>query len=182
MVFVLLILLLHVFLHILNVSYNFTQCLQEKIKQRDISYEANSKILTSKYLQDIENIYKLDFLKDIETHSHVLIYDWINEGDVSTMVEDIEMLNFDYDKHDDKMADWNFSTVEELRVKRLLLQDRDELHKDYFRFDFSVPELHFTAEESEEIDKIMEMVCTWNATENNLQIMYNNIIWLYIIV
>ncbi|XP_012535972.1 NADH dehydrogenase [ubiquinone] 1 alpha subcomplex subunit 10, mitochondrial [Monomorium pharaonis] len=124
---------------------------KEKIKKRGIPYEVNSKVLTSEYLQDIENIYKLDYLKNIITHSHVLVYDWTNEGDVSTMVEDIEMLNFDYeDKTAKKMADWRFESVQDLRTKRIHYDKRYYLHMDYARNEYTVPELHYTAEEDEE--------------------------------
>jgi NADH dehydrogenase (ubiquinone) 1 alpha subcomplex subunit 10 len=104
-------------------------------------------------------------LKDIETHAHVLIYDWTNEGDISTIVEDIEMLNFDYGKNDKKMADWRFSTVQEVRLKRLMCEDRRILHNDYHRFNLSIPEMHYTAEDDKEIKTLMATVCTYDATK-----------------
>ncbi|XP_011866932.1 PREDICTED: NADH dehydrogenase [ubiquinone] 1 alpha subcomplex subunit 10, mitochondrial [Vollenhovia emeryi] len=129
-----------------------------KIKKRGIPYEVNSKVLTTEYLQDIENIYKLDYLKNIKTHSHVLVYDWTNEGDVSSMVEDIEALNFDYEKGEKKMEDWRFENVQELRTKRKLCERRYLLHMDYIRNEFSVPELHYSADENEEIYHVMKTV------------------------
>jgi len=134
--------------------------LQEKIKKRGIPYEVNSKVLTSEYLQDIENIYKLDYLKNIISHSHVLVYDWTNEGDISSIVEDIEMLNFDYeDKTAKKMSDWRFENVQELRTKRKHYENRYFLHTDYWRNEYSLPELHYTAEEMKEKYEAMKMVC-----------------------
>lgn len=135
--------------------------MQEKIKKRGIPYEVNSKVFTSDYLKDIEKIYKLDFLKNIERHSHVLIYDWTNEGDVSSIIEDIEMLNFDYEKKSKKMADWRFENAQELRTKRLYLENRHWLHVDYLRHDYDVPELHYTPRECEEIEEAMKTVCTY---------------------
>ncbi|RLU21400.1 hypothetical protein DMN91_005773 [Ooceraea biroi] len=132
-----------------------TDAVKEKIKKRNVSYEVKSKVLTSKYLQDIENMYKLDFLKNIESHSHVLIYDWTNEGDVSTIVEDIEFLNFDYPKHDEKMADWTFSSIQDVRNKRLLYDGRDDLIRDYYRFEFKVPEMHYTPDEDALLDEVL---------------------------
>jgi len=79
------------------------------------------------------------------------------------MVEDIEMLNFDYeDKKAKKMSDWRFENVQELRAKRKLYENRYFLHLDYWRNEFTVPELHYTAEEDEEIFEAMKMVriCT----------------------
>jgi len=136
--------------------------LQEKIKKRGIPYEVNSKVLTSEYLQDIENIYKLDYLKNIITHSHVLIYDWTNEGDITSMVEDIEQLNFDYEKSEKKMSDWRFENVQALRTKRQHYENRYFLHLDYYRNELSVPELHYTAEEDEERYHTLKTVCTSN--------------------
>lgn len=136
--------------------------MQEKIKKRGIPYEVNSKVLTSQYLQDIENIYKLDYLKNIITHSHVLIYDWTNEGDINSIVEDIEQLNFDYEKTEKKMSDWRFENVQELRTKRKHYENRYFLHLDYMRNEFTVPELHYTAEEDEERYHVLNTVriCT----------------------
>ncbi|CAL1682917.1 unnamed protein product [Lasius platythorax] len=131
---------------------------KEKIKKRGIPYEVNSKVLTSEYLQDIEKIYKQDYLKNIITHSHVLVYDWTNEGDVSTIIEDIELLNFDYDKKAEKMADWRFESVQELRTKRQLYLNRYFLHCDYMRNEYSVPELHYTAEQDEERYNIRQLI------------------------
>jgi len=130
--------------------------IKKKIKKRGIPYEVNSKVLTSKYLQDIENTYKLDYLKNITTHSHVLVYDWTNEGDVNTIVEDIEMLNFDYERGAKKMSDWRFENVDELRNKRKYYENRHYLHMDYYRNEYSVPELHYTAQEDEERYYIMK--------------------------
>lgn len=119
----------------------------------------NSKVLTSEYLQDIENMYKLDYLKNITSHSHVLVYDWTKEGNITSIVEDIESLNFDYEKLEKKMSDWRFESVQELRTKRKLYENRYYLHMDYFRNEYNVPELHYTAEEDEERERVMKMVC-----------------------
>ncbi|XP_018347336.1 PREDICTED: NADH dehydrogenase [ubiquinone] 1 alpha subcomplex subunit 10, mitochondrial [Trachymyrmex septentrionalis] len=151
----------------------------EKIKKRGIPYEVNSKVLTSEYLQDIENIYKLDYLKNIISHSHVLIYDWTNEGDISSIVEDIEMLNFDYeDKTAKKMSDWRFENVQELRTKRKYYENRHFLHSDYWRNEYSVPELHYTAEEMEEKYEAMKMVPGYKYAKGyNYKLGDKNILW-----
>ncbi|XP_071568505.1 NADH dehydrogenase [ubiquinone] 1 alpha subcomplex subunit 10, mitochondrial [Temnothorax nylanderi] len=150
---------------------------KEKIKKRGIPYEVNSKVFTSEYLQDVENIYKLDYLKNIITHSHVLVYDWTNEGDVTTIVEDIEQLNFDYEKSEKKMADWRFETVSDLRVKRQLYENRFFLHVDYYRNEYSVPELHYTAEQDEERDTILKMVPGKYEKGFNPEFGDKNILW-----
>ncbi|GAB1859113.1 NADH dehydrogenase [ubiquinone] 1 alpha subcomplex subunit 10, mitochondrial [Camponotus japonicus] len=131
---------------------------KEKIKKRGIPYEINSKVLTPEYLQDIEDIYKQDYLRDAVAHSHVLIYDWTNEGDISTIIEDIELLNFDYDKKAEKMSDWTFENVQELRTRRLTYTNRFYLHADYMRNEFTVPELLYTPEQDEEISTMLRTV------------------------
>ncbi|KYM98921.1 PREDICTED: NADH dehydrogenase [ubiquinone] 1 alpha subcomplex subunit 10, mitochondrial [Cyphomyrmex costatus] len=151
----------------------------EKIKKRSIPYEVNSKVLTSEYLQDIENIYKLDYLRSIEEHSHVLIYDWTNEGDITYMVEDIETLNFDYeDKTAKKMSDWRFESVQDLRTKRQYYENRYHLHIDYWRNKYSIPELHYTAEEKKEMYEIMQTVPGYKYTKGyNTNLGDKNILW-----
>lgn len=149
---------IYVYLRDICLYVIFYRYLQEKIKKRGVPYEVNSKVLTSEYLQDIENLYKLDYLKNIVLHSHVLVYDWTKEGDITSMVEDIEQLNFDYDKSEKKMSDWRFESVEELRSKRRYYEDRYLLHLDYIRNEYSVPELFYTATEDEELQNIKEEV------------------------
>lgn len=121
----------------------------------------NSKVLTTEYLQDIEDIYKQDYLKDIVKHSHVLVYDWTTEGDPMTVVDDIEELNFNIYEPWGKMADWIFETTQELRTKRSYFQDRYYLHKDYTSMDQDVPELSYTAEETQEREELLDTVCIY---------------------
>ncbi|EFN82051.1 NADH dehydrogenase [ubiquinone] 1 alpha subcomplex subunit 10, mitochondrial [Harpegnathos saltator] len=124
---------------------------QERIKKRGIPYEVNSKVLTREYLTDIETSYKQNYLKKVMSHSHVLMYDWTEEGDVMSVIDDIEELNFNiYDKNG-KMADWIFETVQELRIKRTYLHERFYLHQDYLTIDLNVPELAYTPDEVKEI-------------------------------
>ncbi|XP_011691939.1 PREDICTED: NADH dehydrogenase [ubiquinone] 1 alpha subcomplex subunit 10, mitochondrial [Wasmannia auropunctata] len=151
---------------------------KEKIKKRGIPYEVNSKVLSSEYLQDIENIYKLDYLKNIVSHSHVLVYDWMNEGDISSMIEDIEALNFDYDKPIKKISDWRFESVQDLRTKRKHCENRYYLHLDYWRNEYSVPELHYTAAQDEEIHEAMKMVPGFTYAKGfNRMLGDKNILW-----
>ena len=39
-------------------------------------------------------------------HAQILIYDWSDKGDPEVVVEDIERVNFDFDKHNPLMCDW----------------------------------------------------------------------------
>lgn len=100
-------------------------------------------------------------MRNITNHSHVLVYDWTNEGDVTNLIEDIETLNFDYEKDSKKMADWRFDNAQELRTKRQFFENRHYLHMDYIRHDYDVPELHFSPEQNEERNKLLETVCIY---------------------
>lgn len=40
----------------------------------------------------MEDVYKRNFLKDISTHSELLVYDWSNGGDIELVVEDVERI------------------------------------------------------------------------------------------
>lgn len=85
--------------------------LLKRIKQRKNDVEVNSKVLSKEYLQTIEHQYKQNFLKEMENHSELLVYDWSNFGDVEAVVEDLERINFDkYDQYDLKLRDWRDST------------------------------------------------------------------------
>lgn len=101
----------------------------------------------------------------------MLVYDWTNEGDVSSIVEDIQTLNFDYEKGAKKMADWRFESAQDIRTKRKLYENRYFLHMDYTRNDFNVPELHYTAEEDEERTNMLKLVrlyTSYNFVHNGL--------------
>jgi len=81
----------------------------DNIKKRNIPNE--SKTVNEKFLETLEESYKLKFLRDIETHSELLVYDWTEPGDTEVIVEDIERIDFDVhdeDIHNPKMMDWRF--------------------------------------------------------------------------
>ncbi len=67
---------------------------KQRIKERNIDYEVNSKALTDKYLQDIDSVYKQKFLKEISLASELLVYDWSNGGETEVVVEDIERIGW----------------------------------------------------------------------------------------
>lgn len=57
-----------------------------------MDYEANSKVFTDKYLNDIDTTYKQQYLKEISVSSELLVYDWSNGGETEVVVEDIERI------------------------------------------------------------------------------------------
>lgn len=68
------------------------ETVKQRIKERNIDYEVNSKALTDKYLQDIDTVYKQKFLKDVSIASELLVYDWSSGGETEVVVEDIERI------------------------------------------------------------------------------------------
>jgi NADH dehydrogenase (ubiquinone) 1 alpha subcomplex subunit 10 len=86
---------------------------QNRLKKRNLDHEVKSKVFTETYLQDIENNYKQQYLKDISSHAELLVYDWSNYGESEVVVEDIERIDFDrFEKHDPKMKDWRLPPQE----------------------------------------------------------------------
>lgn len=65
---------------------------KQRIKDRKIDYEVNSKAITDKYLQDIDSVYKQKYLKEISIASELLVYDWSSGGETEVVVEDIERI------------------------------------------------------------------------------------------
>ena len=80
--------------------------------------------ITPEFLEVLDEKHKFKFLKDIEEHAEVLIYDWSVPGDVEVVVEDIERIDFDKyerheaDRHHLKMKDWRFNNEWEANDRR----------------------------------------------------------------
>lgn len=78
---------------------------KQRIKERNIDYEVNSKALTDKYLKDLDTVYKQKFLKEVSIASELLVYDWSSGGETEVVVEDIERIgefpriSFDIRRH-----------------------------------------------------------------------------------
>lgn len=79
-------------------------------------------------------------------------------------------MNFDYDKKAEKMSDWRFENMQELRTKRSFYTQRHFLHTDYITNDFKVPELLYTAEQVEEITNLLKIVCICNTSLFKIEI------------
>ena len=92
----------------------------ENLKSRG---QGEEKTLTPQFLETMEEAYKLKFLRDIETHAELLVYDWSQKGDSEVVVEDIERLDFeryDEDIHNTKMEDWRLRKDWNFSEKRWL--------------------------------------------------------------
>lgn len=46
----------------------------------------------NKFLAHMDDVYKRDFLKEINIKSELLVYDWSNGGEVELVVDDIEQI------------------------------------------------------------------------------------------
>lgn len=84
------------------------------IKQRNYCCEVQSEVLTASYLKVMEDMYKLEYLKKLSTHSELLVYDWSDQGDIEVVVEDLERIDFSrIDDQDPKIKDWVYHLEEE---------------------------------------------------------------------
>lgn len=86
--------------------------------------EINSKVLTTKYLTDLENSVKEKCLSWLSPHSHILIYDWSKEGNNIDVIQDIETLDFEEDQHKEKLQDWVFVDTDQLINFLEMYQDK----------------------------------------------------------
>jgi len=129
---------------------------QQKITKRALPHEANSKALTKKFLEDMENIYKRTYLREMSDHSELLIYDWSEPGDTEVIVEDIERIDFDcYTKHDKKLSDWRKAKENIWAECRMEYADNKAGLMTLFNVPvFDVPELVAKADEVEQWSKI----------------------------
>ncbi|XP_035723090.1 NADH dehydrogenase [ubiquinone] 1 alpha subcomplex subunit 10, mitochondrial-like [Vespa mandarinia] len=99
---------------------------KERIQKRCIPYEVNSEVLTTKYLTDIETAYKEVYLPQISDHAYLLIYDWVNDGNIDDIVDDIEKIDFNFNDNDsNKLSDWIFINLSELEDTRKMYSHRN---------------------------------------------------------
>lgn len=119
----------------------------------------NSPVLKEKYLTDLEENYKRDYLAKLSESCHLLIYDWSQGGDIEVVVEDLENLNYDnFDDHDPKLHDWRFTPYQfKVHIKHYTY-DRDSLlcHMNVARTD--VPELLMSGNDWEAWYKVIDEV------------------------
>ncbi|KAK5644038.1 hypothetical protein RI129_007883 [Pyrocoelia pectoralis] len=95
------------------------------IKQRNYCCETQSDVLTASYLKTMEDLYKLEYLKKLSTHSELLVYDWSDQGDIEVVVEDLERINFSrIDNQDPKVKDWVYHLEEEYAGLRHMYADK----------------------------------------------------------
>lgn len=82
----------------------------ERIKNSSDPMEANSKALTPEFLEGIQEAYENIMLPKLEHNGHVLKYKVegrMTDDELFDVIDDIKELDFEYDWHDTKFADWN---------------------------------------------------------------------------
>uniref|UniRef100_A0A023GN92 NADH dehydrogenase [ubiquinone] 1 alpha subcomplex subunit 10, mitochondrial n=1 Tax=Amblyomma triste TaxID=251400 RepID=A0A023GN92_AMBTT len=83
--------------------------LLQRIRERNRPEEVNTKVLTKAYLDEIESMYKQNYLRSVRTETELLMYDWSHFGDVEMVLDDIERIDFEgylNDPYGPMMADW----------------------------------------------------------------------------
>jgi len=82
----------------------------KKISARGNEWDKNSPVYQNdSYLNDIYTTMKKEYLAKARESSQVLIYDWTEPGEVESVVEDIEELNFDqWGQYELQQKDWRF--------------------------------------------------------------------------
>lgn len=117
--------------------------IMDNIKKRGNDHEVRSKVFNDQYLNDMERIYKQQYLKEITQHAELLVYDWTNGGETEVVVEDIERIDFDnFDHYDPKMKDWRMANEwEYCEMRARFTYEKPDL-MNYFNIPrFDVPEL-----------------------------------------
>lgn len=132
----------------------------QRIKERNNPVEVNSKVLTKEYLESIDYLYKQSYLKDMEKHSELLIYDWSNYGEVEVIVEDIERIDFDrFSKYDKKLRDWRKGDDFEWNYYRRKFTNQKDKILNYARIlRPRVTELHHPGDEVNEFQEILDKI------------------------
>lgn len=111
-----------------------TDVVMKNIQNRGNEWDKNSPVWTNKqYLSDIYNELKKTFLKEQQRHSHVLVYDWTEPGDLEVVVEDIEALNFDFQEEtSEQQKDWRLGKEDQYaRVREEFCNSlkRDQIYR-----------------------------------------------------
>ncbi|KAI5710812.1 NADH dehydrogenase [ubiquinone] 1 alpha subcomplex subunit 10, mitochondrial [Diaphorina citri] len=129
---------------------------KENVKKRNNPWEVNSPIFNDKYLHEIEDLYKNNYLPQISDSSELLVYDWSDGGDPEVVVEDIERIDFDhYDHFSNKMREWRQLTTKEWNNLRMLYADeKSDLMTAFNTVErYDCPELAYTGDDMMEIEE-----------------------------
>jgi len=92
----------------------------KKIAARGNEWDKNSPVYgNATFLNDCYTTLKKEYLAKERATSQVLIYDWTEPGEVESVVEDIEGLNFEeYGRYEEQQKDWRFVLEENAALYR----------------------------------------------------------------
>jgi len=130
---------------------------RSRIEARNRPFEKDSPATTTAYLQSLDNAYKQEFLKNMSTHSELLVYDWAVPSNVETVVEDVERIDFEqYGKHDSKLEDWRRIDEWEWNNSRRMFSNEQETLMQYVNIPaVSCPEILINGEDMKVYDRVM---------------------------
>ncbi|CAK9826675.1 NADH dehydrogenase [ubiquinone] 1 alpha subcomplex subunit 10, mitochondrial [Anthophora retusa] len=100
------------------------EVVQQNIKKRGNMDEINSKVFTTQYLSDMDKSYKEKCLAWLSSHTHILMYDWSKEGNVSDIVMNIEDLDLEESETKTMLDDWVFMESEEIHTLMIAYQHK----------------------------------------------------------
>lgn len=118
---------------------------QDNIKKRNIDYEVKSKAFTPRYLKSIDYFYKQCFLKKLQRHTPILVYDWSEGGDTEILLDDVEAVDypgFEDTPYNKIMEDWRFNLECDWSEQRIKFCNDKSSLLSYINIPrFDVPEL-----------------------------------------
>lgn len=133
--------------------------LLQRIRERNRPEEVNSKVLTKAYLDEIESVYKHNYLRSIRKETELLMYDWSHFGDTEMVLDDIEHIDFEgylNDPYGPMMADWRKIDDVWNDYRYELTATKDEVLNRVYMDLFDAPELYLSGEDEEEVTNIIE--------------------------
>ncbi|KAF7384873.1 hypothetical protein HZH66_011959 [Vespula vulgaris] len=153
---------------------------KERIQKRCIPYEVNSKVLTTKYLTDIETAYKEEYLPQISNHAYLLMYDWANGGNIEDVVDDIERIDMEYnDQNPKKLCDWLFLNLSELDEARQMYSRRNRsliIAQSHVPL-FEVSEMYHFGDDVKKIAELQELIPGGEFSEGYNPDMGDKVLW-----
>lgn len=116
-----------------------------KIKERNISYEVESQAFCDRYLQSMDYFYKQCYLKKLQSHTPILVYDWSEGGDTEILLDDVEAVDypgFEEIPYNKKIEDWRFNLESDWNEQRIKFCNDKSTLMNYINIPrFDVPEL-----------------------------------------
>jgi len=130
---------------------------RSRIEARNRPNEKDSPATSIAYLQSLDKAYKQEFLKNMSTHSELLVYDWAVPSSVETVVEDVERIDFEqYGKHDQKLQDWRRIDEWDWNNSRRMFSTEQETLLQYTNIPaVSCPEIVIDGEDMKAYEKVM---------------------------